>query len=136
MNKEGSLSWHSSAYYKAHYNSKTKKELKPLRCPYCGSEMSFSNEIIYGGSPRTDWYWFCPTCRLTLPNLENFEKKFLITVSKKWRETLKRRLKKIRNEYFETKKLYIAFGKNFTPEEKRERLIEKIEEHTPEEPLE
>jgi len=125
-------SWYFSRW-RGKYNWKTHKwEVKhetPLRCPYCGSKMSFKVFSSYQAH-SSDWYWLCPLCFLRLPNKADFNEEELTKARKKWRKKLKEKIKKLEAELSLYLKLYKCYGKYFTPEEKRDRLIETIEENS------
>lgn len=123
--------WYSS-HYRGYYDYKTGKKIikhrKPLRCPYCGKEMNFDTPIFYE-SHQSDWYWYCTECGLRLPNESNFPKERLDEIRKKYREYLEKEMQEAKVKFERVKKLYNSYSRYFTPEEKRERLIETIEEH-------
>lgn len=130
--------WHTSDYY-SKYNYETKKEEIlhdfPPRCPFCGNEMSF---ILVTGyeTHSSDSYWICPSCSLTIGNRSDFSEEYLTKARKRWRQELERIMNESKERYERTKKLYNQYGRYFTAEEKRDRLIETIEEHKPEREIE
>jgi len=129
--------WHRSSY-RGYWDWKSNKfkvtHRKPLRCPYCGKEMVFVSPIFYEYKSSRDWFWCCQECGLELPNSSEFSKDFLDHARKEHRKRLEKTMKRAKNEFEEAKKLYEAYGKYFTKREKRDRLIESIEEHGKEKP--
>lgn len=123
--------WYSS-HYRGEWDFDNNKQIihnkKPLRCPYCGHDMDFASPIFYQYK-QSDWYWFCPECGLRLPNSWGFKKEDLDKARKRWRKHLLDEMNKAEERYKGLKNLYKKYGLYFTPEEKRERLIETIEEH-------
>jgi len=118
----GSWDWNTNMYKVAHE--------KRLRCPYCGKEMHFASPIFYEYR-SSDWYWFCEECALQLPNKGNFTEEELDAARIRYRLSLEKEMKEAKAKYERTKNLYNAYGRYFTPEEKRKRLIETIEKHKP-----
>lgn len=127
-------SWYASNY-RGGYNWKSNKpeiyHKAPIRCPYCGFTMDFCHWFGYEVRSR-GWYWQCPKCFLRLPNLRDFEKKRLDQARRRYRKQLQESMEKAREKYKRLKNLYNQYGRYFTPEEKRNRLIETIEEQKPE----
>ena len=136
MNKERP-SWYGSRY-RGSYDYDTEKRIilhkKPLRCPYCGTVMTFN--IVTGYETHaSDSYWICGTCYLRWGNKKEFSKAHLDNIRHHWRETLLKGMKESKDRYYHRKKQYETYGVNFTPKEKKERLLETIESHTKEESL-
>lgn len=125
--------WYSSSY-RGYYDFDKGKVIithkKPLRCPYCGFTMNFASPIFYQYS-KNSWYWFCMKCNMRLPNKASFSKRKLDSARKRWREHLKTEMKEAKEKYLRLKNLYNQYGRYYTPKEKRERLIESIEEQVP-----
>lgn len=134
MRKKKEPAWYASNY-RQKWDFKKGKDIvlhkKPLRCPYCGGRMKFANPKFYEYSPERDWFWFCPECGLKLPNKNKFTKKELDRARKGYRRSLSRDMKEAKEWFERVKKLYNSFGRYFTPEEKRNSLIEAIEAHKP-----
>lgn len=125
--------WHSS-HYRGEWDTNTGKMVikneKPIRCPYCGKEMDFATPHFYE-SHQSDYYWFCIDCGLRLGNKWDFSKEDLDRARKRWRKHLQTEMNVSKSTYERLKKLYNAYGRYYTPEEKRDLLIESIEEHEP-----
>lgn len=137
--KEERPDWYSSDYRGRYDFDKGKtivRHKKPLRCPYCGHIMNFASPVFYEYSPHRDWYWFCMNCGLRLPNKEDFSKDDLAKARKHWRNYLKKEMNVAKAKYLKLKNLYNQFGQYFTPKEKRETLVEAIEEQEPQKSLE
>lgn len=130
--------WHHSNY-RGYRDWDTDKYVvlhdTPVRCPYCGKEMGFASPIFYEYH-TSDWYWYCSECGMKLPNDREFPKDKLDKARKNWRKHLKEEMDEAKGRYQGLKKLYEAYGRYYTPEEKRERLIETIEEHETTKPIE
>ena len=92
--------------------------------------MDFATPHFYE-SHQSDYYWFCTECALKLPNRWDFSKEDLDLARKRWRSQLSKDMESHKERYKTLKKLYNAYGRYYTPEEKRDLLIESIEEHEP-----
>lgn len=138
MSEEKIPSWYRSRY-RGYKDFDTDKFVvthdKPLRCPYCGKEMGFATPIFYEYH-TSDWYWYCTECNLQIGNVSEVSEKDLDKMRRAYRERLGRDMQESKMRYESLKNLYNAYGKYFTPEEKRDRLIETIEEHKPTESIE
>lgn len=138
MKKKDKPGWHSSKW-RGEYSLEKKKFItyheKPLRCPFCGHEMIFC--LFFGYEIHSsDWFWECPICGLRMPNKKDFSVSELSSARKKWRKHLEKGMKEAKEKYQRLQKLYKSYGRYFTSEEKRDRLIETIEKHNPKKSLE
>jgi len=128
--KKKKPTWYASSY-RGTWNWKRNKadvlHKKPLRCPYCGKVMNFYTPSFYG-SNSSDWYWECPVCLLSMPNKREFSEEELDNTRQKRRKTLEEQMKGAKMKFKRLKKIYECYGKHFTAKEKRDRLIETIEE--------
>jgi len=125
-----SPSWYASNYRGSWDWEKNKRNVlheKPLRCPYCGKTLEFYTQSYYG-SHSSDWYWECAVCHLRLPNRREFPEEELTRIRKHYRESLEKQMKEFKKKYKVLREIYDFYGKYFTPKEKRDRLIEAIEE--------
>jgi len=60
---------------------------KPMKCPFCGFDMTFNHPIFY--EYRTsDWYWICHQCGFALPNESKFNGMRMKKAIQKYEEEL------------------------------------------------